>query len=232
MLSLNSAGRCFAALVIEAAITQLGETRDLLSYAKQRGLGTIDLEGRTVVPGGIDTHFHLTITGMNLASIDFNPCRSVDEVLELLRENLPGEPGRWIVGKGLDEFELTEKRPPTAKELDAVCKSSPVFIEDRGYHYVLVNSLGFVAWGSPRIARGSQGPGRACDFRPAYGKGRRRRPACPALLMDEPERQEVYVRDAYAATCGITTLHAIEDPQAATVRSRCSTSYTTGCRWW
>jgi predicted amidohydrolase YtcJ len=150
---------------------------------------------------------------MHLSSIDFSACRSIDEVLQLLREHAAsGQGGRWIVGKGLDEFDLKEKRPPSAQELDRVCNSSPAFIEDRGYHYVLVNSLAFSRLGISPEARGvrKSPDGKAISgqlMEEVTGDARR----MLLSLMDDSQKRDVLLNGAsYAASCGITTLHAIE----------------------
>jgi predicted amidohydrolase YtcJ len=212
--SLDASARSYQALAIESGrITRVGDSTDLRTYAAERAIPVIDLNGRVVLPGAIDTHFHLTLTGMHLASVDFSGCRSVDEVLQVLREHVSrGGHGRWIVGKGLEEFNLREKRPPSAPELDRVCASDPVFIEDRGHHYIVVNSLAFSRLGIPPESRGvrrlSDGSGISGQLmEEVMGSARR------ALLsfMDADQRRDMLVQGAaYAARCGVTTLHAIE----------------------
>ena len=77
VLSMDAAGRRYSALVVEdGRITRLGEAAELKQYAAERNVRILDGGGRTVVPGAIDTHFHLTLTGMSLTSVDFNVCRS------------------------------------------------------------------------------------------------------------------------------------------------------------
>jgi predicted amidohydrolase YtcJ len=212
--SMDAAGSHYPALVVEAGrISRLGRSPDLEAYAAERRIRTVDLGGRTVVPGAIDTHFHLILTGMSLEGVDFNACRSVDEVLQQLRDLAASvDRGRWIVGKGLDEFELKEKRPPTAQEIDRVCPANPVFIEDRGYHFALVNTTGFSALGfSPDAAGVRKTP----DGKGISGQlmeeiaGQARNKFLAA--MDIEQKTRLLRRGTqYAAECGVTTLHAIE----------------------
>jgi len=212
--SLDRVGsRCGALVVEHGQITRLGESAELKAYASERKIRVADLGDRSVVPGAIDTHFHLMLTGMSLVGADFNACRSVDEVLQQLRAlAASAEDGRWIVGKGLDEFELKEKRPPTAQELDRVCPSSPVFIEDRGYHYALVNTAGFHALGFPvdapgvrRVADGNAISGQLMEE--VAGQARSKFLA----VLDIAQKKDMLRRGTqYAAECGVTTLHAIE----------------------
>lgn len=213
-----SLGIC-QALVIEAGrIARLGGSEDLKAYAAERAIPVVDLAGRVALPAAIDTHFHLTLTGMHLTSVDFSACRSVDDILQILREHAAaGSADRWLVGKGLEEFNLAEQRPPSAQELDRVCASIPVFIEDRGHHYIIVNSLAFTRLG---LQPGSPGVRTLPDGHTISGQlmeqvmGSARR----ALLsfMDADQRREILFQGAaYAARCGITTLHAIEGGPAS-----------------
>jgi predicted amidohydrolase YtcJ len=48
----------------------------------------IDLAGRTVLPGFIDSHTHGTLTGISLLSIDFRETKSLDEVFEKLESEM------------------------------------------------------------------------------------------------------------------------------------------------
>ena len=73
---------------------------------------TIDLKGRTVMPGFCDTHIHLA--GHSRRYVDFNETTSLkqlkDQVSSKAKELGPGE---WITGGGWDEYHFTdgEKKP-------------------------------------------------------------------------------------------------------------------------
>jgi hypothetical protein len=211
---LDAAKSRHSAVIVEnGRITRLGESADLAAYAAERAIRVMDLGGRTVVPGAIDTHFHLILTGMSLTGVDFNPCRSVEDVLQQLSGLAASAgKGRWIIGKGLDEFELKERRPPTAQEMDRVCPWNPVFIEDRGYHYALVNTQGFRALGfspdAPGVRRTPDGSGVSGQLMEEIaGQARNTFLA----TMDVAQKTDMLRRGTqHAAACGVTTLHAIE----------------------
>ncbi len=101
----------------------------------------INLRGRAVLPGLIDSHNHLLSTGLNLDAVDLSAARTVDDVLTAVRERAGAMPaGDWVVTSSRwHETGLAEGRFPTRRELDAVAPAHPVLIR-RGGHNVVANS--------------------------------------------------------------------------------------------
>src|SRR5688572_2549164 len=91
--------------------------------AKEVGFG----EG-AVLPGLIDSHNHMLWTGVQREQADLGGCRSIADVLDVLRRYAQAHPEReWIVsGSGWHVEALVDKRYPTAQELDAVSSQRPV----------------------------------------------------------------------------------------------------------
>src|SRR4051795_12160929 len=113
--------RVAAAIAIkDGRVLAVGSNEDVRGLA---GVGTIeeDLGGATVIPGLIDAHNHLLMTGKLLGQIQLYDCRSIAEVCNRVAERaraLP--PGSWIVGRGWDESLLAEQRYPDRHDLDRV----------------------------------------------------------------------------------------------------------------
>jgi predicted amidohydrolase YtcJ len=101
----------------------------------------VDLGGRTVVPGLIDTHLHQVLAALNSRAVQLLPARSVKDVQEAIAARVAQTPpGEWVVASsGWHESILEEGRMPTRHELDPVSPNNPVFIP-RGGHVVTVNS--------------------------------------------------------------------------------------------
>jgi predicted amidohydrolase YtcJ len=201
-------------ILIEDGIVSCLESDTLVAQlARDRGIPVVDVKGATLMPGPTDTHFHLLITGLHLSSIDFKPCRSIDEVLQLIRENrIHGDPEAWILGKNLDEFNLKEKRPPTSQELDRVAKDLPVFLEDRGIHYSQLNTLAFKRLGIPLDAPGvikhvNENAPTGQLMEEIAGQARQN---LLRELDEDYKRRIIWEGARFAAACGITALHAIE----------------------
>jgi predicted amidohydrolase YtcJ len=102
----------------------------------------IDLAGKTVTPGLIDTHSHV-LSGVTEAmyEADLTRASSVAEILGLVKAQAEKTAaGDWVQGFGWNEGVIAEHRGPTLKELDAVTAGHPVQLENVTHHYAIVNS--------------------------------------------------------------------------------------------
>jgi predicted amidohydrolase YtcJ len=87
-----------------------------------------DLKGKTVVPGFVDTHAHVSDFG-RLARIDLNGSKSIDEIKNRVKDDLPkATEGKWILGMGWDQTALKEKRYPNRMDLDEVSPKNPIVL--------------------------------------------------------------------------------------------------------
>jgi len=108
----------------------------------------IDLAGKTLLPGFIDTHGHFVYFGKNLVDANLFGSATVAEVLERMRKQVERTPAAgWIVGFGYQARQLAEGRPPTAAELDRVSADRPVLIVDSSGHLGSANAAAFRAAG-------------------------------------------------------------------------------------
>ena len=100
----------------------------------------IDLEGRSVFPGLIDTHMHLEMVANGLLRVNLRNVRTMNEVLHALKKDAPDDPDAWLISSWWHPFsQLREKRLPTRLEIDQVCPNNPVFLPTVG-HIAVVNS--------------------------------------------------------------------------------------------
>ncbi len=100
-----------------------------------------DLQGRTVVPGLIDSHNHLLQTGLNAEHVDLAQARTVQDVLDACGERAAQTPAdNWVISSSRwHESQLAEQRFPTRDELDSIADGRPLLIR-RGGHNVVANS--------------------------------------------------------------------------------------------
>jgi predicted amidohydrolase YtcJ len=105
----------------------------------------IDLKGKTLVPGIIDTHNHFCLYALLTDQADCRPaagCVRGKDVLEALRlkaKNTP--PGKWIMGWGYAPYLLEDKMDLTKDDLDRATRDHPVFLVHVSVHGAVVNSL-------------------------------------------------------------------------------------------
>ena len=110
---------------------------------------TIDLKGRTLLPGFNDNHFHPG--SRSPRSVDIEDVESIAKMQDLLRKKARElGPGEWITGYGWDEAKMKEKRVPVKEDLDAAAPNNPVALTRAGAHSVVGNSLALKAAGITR----------------------------------------------------------------------------------
>jgi len=114
----------------------------------------VNLGGRTVVPGFVDSHCHPVVTMFFLGAVDARApgVPSVAQALRNVAERARGTPkGTWIavVGASASQTKFAEKRLPTRAELDLAAPDNPVWFWN-GTHAEVVNSAGLRALGVSR----------------------------------------------------------------------------------
>lgn len=131
----------------------LAEARQLASDAT-----TIDLAGRTLLPGFIDTHGHFVYFGKNLVDANLFGCVDISDLVTRMKEQARRTPNdAWIVGFGYQARGLNEGRPPTSDELDQVSAERPVMIVDSSGHLGSCNHAALLATGISASAPDPEG---------------------------------------------------------------------------
>jgi len=106
----------------------------------------VDLAGRTLLPGFIDTHGHFLYFGKNLIDADLFGAASIDEIVKRMQAQAARVgSGEWIVGFGFRGGDLP--RYPSVAELDAVSTDRPVMVVDSSGHAGAMNTAAFRAAG-------------------------------------------------------------------------------------
>jgi predicted amidohydrolase YtcJ len=135
------------ALAVRAGrIAAVGNTADVRRLASPRAR-VIDLQGRTVVPGLIDSHLHAIRAGQTFATeVNWSGARSLSDALTLIRDAARTRPaGAWlVVAGGWNERQFAERRRPTAAELQAAAPNRPVYVQ-LGYGWIAMTPAGFTA---------------------------------------------------------------------------------------
>jgi predicted amidohydrolase YtcJ len=101
----------------------------------------IDGQGKTLLPGLIDAHGHVTDLGFAALRLNLTGTASLAELQQRLRDYATAHPDvKWIQGGGWNQELWPEKRFPTAADLDAIVPDRPVVLERVDGHAYVVNS--------------------------------------------------------------------------------------------
>lgn len=108
----------------------------------------IDVKGRTLMPGLIDTHYHPILAGLPSKELDaamidifYDNCKSLQQAFAMLQEAVSHKKnGEWISMFGYEPLLFPEKRHPTLEELDALAPNNPVQFMHGGGHISMYNS--------------------------------------------------------------------------------------------
>ncbi len=144
-----------AAAIRDGRFVVVGTSQHVLSSAGP-GTLTVNMQGRTVLPGFSDTHLHLAGRGVTFGlQVDLTSVASIADIQEAIAERARSVgPGEWIFGsRGWWEYELSDGRLPTRHDLDEAAPKNPVAIP--GPHYRIVNSMALEIAG---ITRTSENP--------------------------------------------------------------------------
>ena len=174
---------------------------------------TVELPGATIVPGFIDTHVHLTDTGLSLTNTDVEATRSASELLQVVRRRVSEHehaPGALLL-LGYDESDWHEPRLPAVADLDEACPR-PLVIRRVDGHAALANRVAIDAAGVTDLV----GVERDAHGDPTGVLTQQANAAIGRWIMagvDDHERQDLQLQAAsLAASRGVTTVHEMSMP--------------------
>ena len=196
---------------IVSTVHILGDTFAAVGDAPTPGpcTETIDLRGRTVVPGLIDNHNHIVLLGLRPGhDTRLENAHSIDDVLETLAakaRQVP--PGEWITSIGgfdIRQFVQPpgEPRFPTLDELDRVTPDHPVYIQMSFAGPAVTNSRGREFFTSRGIEVGDDG---SIAGGTAPNPSTRALAALRSLQTFEDQKRGTLDAMRYAASLGLTT---------------------------
>jgi predicted amidohydrolase YtcJ len=127
-----------AIAIRENRIVALGSDAEIRSLAGA-GDEQIDVKGKLVLPGLVDSHFHFEWFTLGLTFVDVET-PTLDEALQRVAERASKTPaGKWIRGHGWN-YTLWGTEFPTAAQLDSVVSQHPVYLTAKSMHAGWANS--------------------------------------------------------------------------------------------
>jgi predicted amidohydrolase YtcJ len=134
-----------AVAVKDGLILAVGTTAEIQAFVGG-DTEVIDLQGKTMTPGIIESHAHLMGIGYNKLEIDLMGVKTYEELIQKVGEAAAtAKPGDWITGRGWHQDkwikmpEKTVKGFQTHEALSAVSPNNPVYLAHASGHASFVN---------------------------------------------------------------------------------------------
>jgi predicted amidohydrolase YtcJ len=159
-------------LIIDLSLNQ----EELINKYKGANTKLISFNEKTVIPGIIDAHSHITTVSVQAVSANLLPppdggATDIPSLQNILREFIKTSPTikkyGLVIGFNYDDSQLKEKRHPNRHELDAVSTEIPIVIMHQSGHLGVYNTLALKKAG---IDENSKDPAGGTIYREKDGK--------------------------------------------------------------
>lgn len=183
-------------------------------YKKYKGqCAFLDLKENYVIPGFIDSHVHLVQTGLNMLGNDASKCKSIKDLLELIKNGKVEESdfGPVIRCVRFEEIKFKEGRMPTRWELDSAQSEKMVWASSVEYQITIVNTLAYKFLNIPFNIQGIQRDDRGIPTGVLTGRANfiaRRK--LLHIIHDKTRATGVKLALENAIKQGVTTINAME----------------------
>jgi len=221
----NDAGPRAEAMAIGGeTLLSVGSEKEVLKF-KGKNTRVLDLEGKFVTPGFIDSHLHFLNGGFNLSSVQLRDASTKEEFIRRIGEYAQTlRPGEWISGGDWDHT-LWGGELPDRNWIDAVTPANPVFINRLDGHMSLANSLALKMAGVDEQVKEVEGgaivrdsKGRLTGIFKENAEGLVRK----AVPEPSPAQADTALVNAmnYVASNGVTSVHHMVGHMDAIERAR------------
>lgn len=170
ILTMRGATPEYAEAVVEEAgqIVFVGSKDDAFRIYGNDSIQS-DLKGSTLLPGFIDGHGHLYMTGFmsqlaNVLPPPDGPGQNYEALIETTKKWMDSENGQfiisklgWVIANGYDDSQLKEKAHPTADVLDRISTEYPVLLIHQSGHLAAVNSKALQLFGYDETTNNPKG---------------------------------------------------------------------------
>ena len=212
-----------AVAVTNNRIVFVGNRVDAQAF-KAAGTRTIDAGGGTLMPGFIDSHFHMLYGALNLEGMQLEPATNYEELSQIILTYAAGHPDDvWLPGTGLRYNVGPGYAPLNRHHLDALVADRPIYINAFDGHTSWANTIALKMAG---IFNGGESGPNSENVLDEHGEstGELREPGAFKAVSDmvprpDDARKRALLQKALhlTASLGVTSVHNMDgsDSQAA-----------------
>ena len=206
----NTTSEVEAIIIDGNTITATGDYELLSTYDIDQ---SINLNGRTLLPGFNDSHMHLLGFGEALQLCRLEGTTSVTDLQNRLKDFARGHSDTWIRGRGWNQDHFNDKRLPQASDLDEIVSDRPVVLNRACGHILVCNSKALEIAGITRDT--PQPDGGAIDFDDdGHPTGILRENAMTLVQIHFPDPTEESIESAVVAGSKYALSHGITSVQS------------------
>ncbi|MEQ6377835.1 amidohydrolase [Bacillaceae bacterium S4-13-58] len=155
-----------AVYVENGKIVGAGSYYELEKRYSQEIEESINLNGKTMYPGFVDSHLHIVGHGERLMRLDLSYYQSIEEVKNAIRTHAKSlDEGEWLIGDGWDENQWEMPHIFSRDELDELCSNNPMVLTRVCRHALLANSKAIEKAGVSNESKDPQGGVIVRDFK-------------------------------------------------------------------
>jgi len=135
-----------AVAIQDGKITFVGSNEEIEQFIGEQ-TQVLDLGGKTMTPGLVESHAHFLGVGYNRLNLDLSQTQNFQEIVDMVaKAAAKAKPGEWITGRGWHQSKWNEKPAqefagfPTHHQLSEVSPDNPVFLKHASGHAGFANA--------------------------------------------------------------------------------------------
>ncbi|HAD85513.1 MAG TPA: amidohydrolase [Brevundimonas sp.] len=157
ILTIDDAMPTAEAVAVRNGVIVAVGSLDAARAAAGRGARTVNLDGRTLLPGFFDPHGHVAMVGLQARYANLLPAPDgqgddIPALQRITRDWMNAHEAlvrdtQLVIGFGYDDSQLKEHRHPTGEELDAISDAVPILFLHQSGHLGTANGAALAAAG-------------------------------------------------------------------------------------
>lgn len=139
---------CSAMAIKNGVIIAMGGDEEILQLKTDK-TNLINLEGKFVLPGFIDSHMHFLGVAQQADLVDLTTVKSFEEACEKCKEKINelNDNTKWVFATGFNQDYWDKKVIPTRKDLDKISEEYPIVMRRACGHVSVCNTKGLEVLG-------------------------------------------------------------------------------------